>query len=223
MGGECSDIREFLRKSMEKNKMEASRYLLSERKKKIDELAHNNGLPPIFQDKTLGNYDKSKNPKAYRAAVEFIEKFPSTKGILFTGFPGLGKSHLAAAIARELNQKLYSTYFGNIIDIISFIKSTYNKDSLLTEYETIKIMTQRIDLLIIDDLGKERDTEYNLYLLYQIINKLYENKKSIIITTNYGAFDLRERLGDRGHAIVSRICAMCTPIVMTGEDWRLKK
>ena len=102
---------------------------------------------------------------------------------------------MAASIVNEMNNRLYSTYFGNVVDIMAFVKSTYNKNSALTEIEAINIMTEQIDLLVIDDLGKESNTEHNLALLYQIINKLYENEKSLIITTNFGAIDLNKKLG----------------------------
>lgn len=82
-------------------------------------------------------------------------------------------------------------------------------------------MTEKIDLLVIDDLGKESSSEHNLALLCNIINKLYENEKPIIITTNYGAVDLNSKLGERGSAIISRISSMCTPVILSGKDWRI--
>ena len=87
--------------------------------------------------------------------------------------------------------------------------------------QAIEIMTKKIDLLVIDDLGKEPTTEHNLGLLYNIVNKLYENEKAVIITTNVGSSELRHNLGERGSAIISRISAMCTPISFSGKDMRI--
>ena len=216
------DIKEFLRNSIDKNEIEAREYLQKERFSKINQLSKSNGLPLLFKDKTLDNYDESRNLSAYCAAKDFVDKFPNTKGLLLSGNVGVGKTHLAAAIVNELNNKLYSTYFGNIVDIISTLKSTYSRNSSLTEIEAIDIMTNRVDLLIIDDLGKETTTEHNLSLLYRIINRLYENEKPIIITTNCSSKDLIYRLGEWGPAILSRITFMCTPIILSGEDWRKK-
>lgn len=221
MVGDNHSMEEFLRRSMEKNEMEAKLFIMEEHAKKIKSLSNINGLPLLFKDKTFNNFVKSKNALGFNAARSFVDSFPNSKGLLFSAGVGLGKTHLAAAIVNELNQKLYSTYFGNIVDIVSFVKSTYNKDSCLSEVEAINLMTSRVDLLVIDDLGKENNTEYTISLLYQIINKLYENKKAIIITTNYSASDLSKKLGERGQAIVSRICAMCSPVILTGEDWRI--
>lgn len=215
------NIENFIRESMKRNEVEARSYLLEEQKKKIQTLSNANGIPPRFKKTSFDNYNKSYNYKAYKACLDFVDSFPDTRGLLFLGPVGLGKTHLAASIVHELNKQLYSTYFGNVFDIINFVKSTYSKDSKLTEIEAIEIMTKKIDLLLIDDLGKEPTTEHNLGLLYNIINKLYENEKALVITTNVGSSELRNNLGMRGPAIISRISAMCTPITFTGKDMRI--
>lgn len=196
--------------------------MLEERYKKVKSLLNNNGMPPLFKKKNFDNYDKNYNTMAFNRAKDFVDNFPQHKGLLLIGSVGVGKSHLAASIVNELNNKLYSCYFGNIVDIIGFIKSTYNKNSLLTESEAINIMTEQIDLLVIDDLGKENNSEHNLALLYQIINKLYENEKPLVITSNFGAVDLNKKLGERSQAIISRISSMCSPVHLDGKDWRIK-
>ena len=222
MDGDLMNIKVFLRNSMEKNELEAREYLLEERYKKVKSLLNNNGMPPLFKKKNFDNYDKNYNSMAFNRAKDFVDNFPQSKGLLLIGSVGVGKSHLAASIVNELNNKLYSCYFGNIVDIIGFVKSTYNKNSLLTESEAINIMTEQIDLLVIDDLGKESNSEHNLALLYQIINKLYENEKPLVITSNFGAVDLNKKLGERSQAIISRISSMCSPVYLDGKDWRIK-
>lgn len=184
-------------------------------------MANNNGLPPLFKKKTFENYDAKYNTQALNQARNFVDNFPSTKGILLAENVGLGKIHLAAGIINELNSKLYRSYFGNVVDIIGFVKSTYNKHSLLSERDAINLITEKIDLLVIDDVGKENNTEHNLALLYQIINKLYENEKPLIITTNCSSEKLKYMLGERSEAILSRIHSMCLPLSLTGKDWRI--
>ncbi len=223
MDGDQMDYKEFIRESIAKNDAEVREGLLEEKRRKIQELSKNNGLPKLFKKKTFDNYNSNNNLRAFNTAKEFINNFPNSKGLLLTGTVGTGKTHLASAITNALTEELYNVYFGNVVDIMSFIKSTYSGNSVLTEDEAIKLMTESVDLLVIDDLGKENSTENTLVLLYQIINRLYENEKPVIITTNYNAADLSKKLGERGRAMVSRISNMCTPIVLNGEDWRLKK
>lgn len=218
------DFKTFLRESMKKNEKEAEKLMLQERKKKIDEINKNSGLPKRFRKKTFENYEKDKNLIAYKKSKDFAERFPDiNKGLLLVGPVGTGKTHLAAAISNKLIPKLYTVYFGNTTDIMSFIKSTYSKNAEITEIEAVNIMTKKVDLLVIDDLGKENETGNTLAVLYQIVNRLYENEKPVIITTNFNSSDLAAKLGERGSAMVSRITGMCEPVIMSGEDWRLKE
>ncbi len=219
------DLRQFIRESMKRNEEEVKKLILQERQKKINEISKNSGIPKRFREKTFENYEeRSGNSIAYKKAKNFAENFPDVdKGLLLVGSVGTGKTHLAAAISNKLISRLYSVYFGNTTDIMSFIKSTYSKDAEVTELEAVKLMTEKVDLLVIDDLGKENETTNTIAVLYQIINRLYENEKPVIITTNYNSIDLAKKLGERGQAIVSRITGMCEPVILTGEDWRLKE
>ena len=217
------DLRQFLRESMERNEEEVKQLMLKERQRKINEIRK---IVEYQKDlgKTFENYEKGDNFIAYKKAEEFAENFPDVdKGLLLVGPVGTGKTHLAAAISNKLISRLYSVYFGNTTDIMSFIKSTYSKDAEVTEVEAVKLMTEKVDLLVIDDLGKENETTNTIAVLYQIINRLYENEKPVIITTNYNSIDLAKKLGERGQEIVSRITGMCEPVILAGEDWRLKE
>ena len=217
------DLIEFIRKSIEQNEKEARELLLKERQEKIACLTRSSNIPKKYRNATLENFNPKDNPRALESAKTFVKSFPSEKGLLFAGPVGTGKTHLAAAIANALIDKLYSVYFGNVVDIMAFIKSTYNEGAEISEMEAINIMTDKVDLFIIDDLGKENNTEYTLSMLYQLINRVYENEKPIIITTNFNSGELARKLGERGQAIVSRITEMCEPVIFKGEDWRLCK
>lgn len=217
------DYLEFLRRSIEQNEKEARELLLKERQEKIANLTRSSNIPKKYRKSTFDNFNPKDNTKALEKAKGFVETFPGENGLLLTGPVGTGKTHLAAAIANSLLNKLYSVYFGNVVDIMGFIKSTYNQDSEISERDAISIMTDKVDLFIIDDLGKENNTEYTLSMLYQLINRVYENEKPLVITTNFNSIELARKLGERGQAIVSRITEMCEPVIFKGEDWRMKK
>lgn len=217
------DYLEFLRRSIEQNEKEAKEMLLKERQEKIACLSRSSNIPKKYRNATFESFNPKDNPRALEIAKKFTMNFPEDKGLLLAGPVGTGKTHLACAIANALLNKLYSVYFGNVVDIMSFIRGTYNRDSSLTEEEAVNIMTKEVDLFIIDDLGKENNSEYTLSILYQLINRVYENEKPIIITTNFSSIELARKLGERGQAIVSRITEMCEPVIFKGEDWRMKK
>jgi len=222
-----TEFMEYIRKSIEANEKAAKEMAMKKRQEKAMELLKKSGLGKRFAKRTFKNFKKDNiAPEllyAYNKAFEFATKFPDVeKGLLFTGPVGTGKTHLAAAIANQLIDQLYSVAFGNVTDIITLIKSTYSKDSQLTEAELIRAFTDDTDIFIIDDLGKEHSSPNTSTVLYQIINRLYENEKPIVVTTNFSSAALCKKLNERGEAIMSRLAEMCEIIKVTGPDWRLK-
>ncbi|RKD22431.1 DNA replication protein DnaC [Caminicella sporogenes DSM 14501] len=217
------DYDKWLRDLIQKNEEEAKKELAKREIKKREELINNSGLGKRFKKRTFDLFKVNKdNEEAYKKSLEFIQNFKEReKGLIFVGPYGTGKTHLAAAIANKLMGNLYSVIFGNITDIITRIKSTYNYRSEITEGDVIRILTE-VDLLILDDLGKENATENTSSLIYQIINRRYEDEKHLVVTTNLRSGDLAAKLGEKGKAIVSRLSEMCEPVVMNGRDWRMK-
>jgi len=215
------NIDEFLRQSIQRNAEEAKKLMAEKKQQRVAEIMQNSGLKSRFKKRTFATFVvTTENTLAYQKALEFAENFEKQgKGLLFTGNIGTGKTHLAAAIANHLMQNLYTVIFGNITDIISRIYDTYDKSSDVSTMEIIQYLTS-VDLLIIDDLGKEHTSENVRTLLYQIINALYEDEKLVVITTNLSGKELSEKIGP---ATVSRITEMTEPVIMQGHDWRLKR
>ncbi len=215
------NIDEFLRQSIQHNAEEAKRLMAEKKQQRVAEIMQNSGMKSRFKKRTFATFVvTTENTLAYQKALEFAENFEKQgKGLLFTGNIGTGKTHLAAAIANHLMQNLYTVIFGNITDIISRIYDTYDKSSDVSTMEIIQYLTS-VDLLIIDDLGKEHTSENVRTLLYQIINALYEDEKLVVITTNLSGKELSEKIGP---ATVSRITEMTEPVIMQGHDWRLKR
>lgn len=217
------EIAEFIKQNIQKNEEEAARKRAERQQEKVNELLDKSGIGYRFRHRTFETFQVNEyNKHTLIEARKFVENFNiHSQGLLFTGPVGVGKTHIAAAIANELVKNLYTVAFGNVTDIISLIKKTYNNDSIMTENDVIEMLTH-VDLLIIDDLGKENPTQNTSMILYQIINRLYEDQKPVVITTNYRGKELAKQLGERGDAIVSRLTEMCDPVIMDGPDWRLK-
>ena len=179
-------------------------------------------LPKRFQDKTFTNFNTDNNAEEFAScrkySKDFMERLKDGKGLFITGKVGSGKTHLAAAIidyiARILkNKKRMRLIFTTAVNLIAEIK--YSFDSNDTE-ETVK-KYEECDLLVIDDLGPERMTDWTNELFYKIIDSRYSNMRPMIITTNLTNKEIKGKLSER---VVSRIYECCKGIQMKGNDYR---
>ena len=214
------ELQKFISESIKKNEEEANRQLAKERQEKLQKILTESGLGKRFFKRKFDNFLVNNNNKeAFEQAKRYVEEFDGSTGLMFVGGAGTGKTHLAAAIVNELVERGYKVMFGNSTDIIARMRKSFKEGE--SDIDIISKITD-VDLLVIDDLGKEKESEYTNMIIYQIINRLYEDEKALIITTNYTSFAVKERLGDYGDAILSRLLEMCKVVKLTGEDWRKK-
>ena len=197
--------------------------------KQIDKLFKNNNLGKRQLNSTFKNYKiTDKNKKAYENAKKYTNKLineETNMGLFITGTYGVGKTYLASCIANETIKNNITVIFGTLIQLLDFIKDTY-KDYNTSDKEYLDLYSS-IDLLIIDDLGKEKPTEWVLEKLFLIVNNRYNNYLPIVITTNYNRNQLRERLCINKNysivdSIISRLYEMCCGIDIKDEDHRAK-
>jgi DNA replication protein DnaC len=145
---------------------------------------------------------------------------------LITGGIGTGKTHIAAAIANHLLNQGMAVICMTERHLLGEIKRTYSQGS---DESAVREVYERVPLLIIDDLGKEKPSEWTLATLYAIIDGRYERAMPLITTTNYNAKGLIERLTPPGTdkttatAIIDRLAEMCDCLIINGDSWRTKK
>ena len=152
-------------------------------------------------------------------AKRYTENWKKVKaenlGLLLWGDVGTGKSFLAACIANELLEKGVPVLMTNFSKILNQMGAMYSDE----RYRYIASFN-RFSLLIIDDLGIERNTEYALEQVYAVVDERYKAGLPLIITTNLTISQLRNP-EDVAHArIYSRILEMCTPVHVPGLDRR---
>lgn len=150
-----------------------------------------------------------------RYAEEFSLKSAS---MLFQGGPGLGKTHLSLAIAKEVMNNGYGVIYISAPIIFDKIENEHFKFEN-SEYDMINNLTE-CDLLIIDDLGTEFETKYKSSLIYNIMNSRMLKSKPTIISTNLSLSDIEKRYDKR---IMSRIIGTMDRIEFVGSDIRQKK
>lgn len=157
--------------------------------------------------------DDMKNPGATEYARRFSETFnpENSMGLVFCGERGAGKTFLSACIANDLLKRGFSVEMTNITRIAQAVDSTFEGRAA-----EIKRLMQ-LDLLILDDLGTERGTEYMMEHAFNIIDGRYKANKPMVISTNV-TFDEMSTETDlvRGR-IYDRIIEKCFPVEMSGN------
>lgn len=173
-----------------------------------------------FLNRTFASFDGKRNRGALTVASGYANRedlFKEPKNsLLFIGTPGTGKTHLAAAIANRLVERGIPTRFGTFQKHLDKIKAEFDTAGERHYLDDIK----GVPMLILDDLGKERQSEWSKSILYDIVNHRYEHYLPIVITTNLETDALTNYCGD---AVWSRLYEMCDTCVMEGEDYRKKE
>lgn len=223
----CKQAKEYWKEQDELERIKLLTKLEIERKKNMERLYTLSCMSSRLRNYSFENYKVcNENKTAYFKAKKYVADLLAGKksnSLFITGNIGTGKTHLAASIANELIKNGQPVIFGTLINLLTEVKDSYSIDG---EYES-KIINKysKIGLLIIDDLGKERPSEWTLEKLFTIINNRYENNLPVIITTNYNREKLRERLAcnknyEIADSIISRLYEMCKGINITGKDKR---
>ena len=196
----------------------------AKRRAKIERLLGRSGIKKRFQQRTFANFiwDTPERRRCYDTAKTYADSFPQRaergEGLYIEGTYGTGKTHLAAAIALQLIGCGVPVVCKTSGDLLADIKEAFDSGDA-TEYEILKAY-KTVDLLIVDDLGKEQCTEWSVSTLYAILNDRYEDMKPTIITTNYNADELVRALtpkggdGTKARAIISRLREVSTVITM---------
>lgn len=211
----------------EEAKRQREEEALKKRQQEIDRLFNMSKLGERFKKRTFDTFIvDEENNKAYETAKRFVNNFEGAKaegyGIVFSGTCGSGKTHIACSIGIELLNKGIPVIYGTAITLLGKIKDTYSSNG--KESDLLDLYSN-VELLIIDDLGKENPSEWVVEKLYYIINQRYENLKPTIITSNFDLSSLADRLTVKNNkstaeAIISRLSEMCVGVDMNFKDHR---
>lgn len=199
MGGACPTCLAE-RDAKEQERQRVTQFDMERRR--IEILFQRAGIPLRFQSRTFDNYQATNDgqARALRKARAYAESWQQSvaagTSLIFSGNAGTGKTHLACAIANHLIAQGVSAVFTTVSDAMRAIKRTYDADSQMTELQAIQAFVDP-GLLILDEVGANRGTEYEVQLVFDIINKRYENCRPTIILTNLDPQALRDCLGER--------------------------
>lgn len=211
------------------------------------QLLRDANIPPNYRNSSVDNFIIPRdNPIAGTQMADIVMKVrryvrefpaPDKPGLLFIGSPGTGKTHLAVAALRELIAKGFEGVFFDYQNLLDRIRSSFDKASGTSDREAYRVALDT-DILLLDDLGAHRVTEFTEDTITSIITYRCNQKKALIATTNLreqelgdrrgtgldgdvnSRYFLEERIGMRAR---SRLFEMCRIIKMPGiADYRVQ-
>ena len=198
------------------------------RSRVVDTLRAGARIPRRYQHCDLASFVTYPNERLLNAlarARQFAEQFPVVdKGLFFVGSPGIGKTHLAVSILSQVIRTRGATgLFYDTRDLLKVIRNTYDPANRDSEQDVLRpVMTA--DLLVLDDLGAEKTSDWVEETLNLIVNTRYNERRPTIFTTNYEEKEDRSdpesllvRVGFRMH---SRLYEMCEFVEFEGADYR---
>lgn len=194
-------------------------------------------IPKRYENCSFDSYHPQGTPTskafltqayALRDSKHLADEYPNMEvGLLFMGPCGVGKTHLATSILLSLiRNKSVNCLFYDFRDLLKEIQDSYNPISKTSELRVLAPVYEA-EVLLLDEIGASKPTDWVLDTMTQIINKRYNERKTTIFTTNYldtpskpGEETLSDRVGAR---LRSRLHEMCKMIQVQGDDYRKTK
>lgn len=186
-------------------------------------------VPPRYRQCDLSNlvvYDNERLKRAVRSAERFADAFPVVeKGLFLNGPPGIGKTHIAVAVLKHVIRRTGARgLFYDTRELLRLIRETYNPVTRAAEMGILRPVVEA-ELLVLDDLGAEKTSEWVEETMNLIVNARYNDQRPTIFTSNYE--DLPDEEGDPqslkarvGFRIHSRLHEMCEFLEYDGADYR---
>jgi DNA replication protein DnaC len=194
---------------------------------RIERLLSESRIPKRYEHCDLDSYapNDPSQKKAKADVLRFLEHYPLIDvGLLFMGSCGVGKTHLAVSLLKHvIIDKGDSGLFYDFRDLLREIQGSYNSVSQSSELAILRPVLDA-NLLVLDELGANKPTEWVRDTIAHIINCRYNDKKLTIFTSNYldtpvrtGEESLTDRIGAR---LRSRLYEMCKVVKIEGKDFR---
>lgn len=175
-------------------------------------------MPRAFYDCTFESYVvRDGNENAYSIGRKYVDKFQEmyrkNQGLLFYGTVGTGKTYTAACIANELMSKGVNVVMTSFVQILQELGNSDNANILN--------IVNGADLLIADDLGAERSTDYAMEKVYGVVDTRVRLGRPMILTTNMSLENMKRPPDIKYARIYDRIFGVCYPVKMSGRSMRL--
>lgn len=203
---------------LKKEQMQKEEEMRSIQRGKISSMMDDTFRTACFANYQIRNGNERHLKVAKKYCIEFSKMYERNQGLLFWGTVGTGKSYTAACIANYLLEANTSVVMTSFVRILQEMQG-FDRE----REETFTNKLNSVKLLIIDDLGAERSTDYALEKVYGIVDNRYRAKKPLILTTNLTLRQMQEATDIRYARIYDRIFEMCYPMEFSGVSWRKRE
>lgn len=171
------------------------------KKREIEKLFSISNLGERFSKSTFEAFlNRNGSETVHKIAMEYVKTFKEWNGesLMIWGEPGNGKTHLAAAIVNVLSEKGYIVVFQSVPELLQRIRSTFNSENKENETQIMRALLE-CDLLILDDIGAEKTTEWVEEKLFNIIDGRYRKELPTLYTSNLEPKELKNQVGKRSY------------------------
>lgn len=203
----------------ERERYEAEQAELRERDRRlrIEQLRRDSGLVGRQTEQTLATFDEARQTEAVTALRDFLDAGGWRVLVLASERPGTGKSHLAAAAVDAFAQQLKAARFVAVPEFLLRLQAGFRDDSRESALDALRGFADSA-LLVLDDWGKERRTEWSVSTLWTLLDTRYRRCLPTLVTTNLTAQAFSTWVGP---ATASRISESVTWVTMRPTDYRL--
>lgn len=204
-----------------KEQAEADELRMKQERDRHEAKLGRSAIPKRFIGRTFDGFkaETESQQKALAVCRAYAEAFPehlkAGTGLILSGKPGTGKSHLATAIMQSIISVHFTQYM-TCMDVIRMIRETWRKDSERSESDVLRDLG-RIPLVVIDEIGVQYGTEGEQTILFDVLDIRYRNQMPTILLTNQNMEGAKAFLGDR---IWDRMRETCRWVPFDWESYR---
>lgn len=192
---DCEEAR-IARERQEENERRAAAEIA-----RIDAMVEEASIPPRFIGRSFENFKTADAAQeaALKICRAFAENFDQNlkrgSGLILSGLPGTGKSHLAAAILQAI-MPAYCGRYTTCMGVIRNVRNTWRRDSEMSETEVLRIYRE-LPLLVIDEIGVQYGTDGEQTILFDLLDSRYRDMQPTILLTNQDKTGFKSYIGDR--------------------------
>jgi DNA replication protein DnaC len=168
-------------------------------------------IPARFIGRTFESFVASEDAQRSALCVtrDFAEQFEDNlgrgAGLILSGMPGTGKSHLAAALLQHVMPRHPDVRYMTCLDLIRAVRDTWRRESERSETQVLAYL-ERLDLLVIDEVGVQYGTDGEQTVLFEVIDRRYREQRPLVLLTNQGREGLKKFCGDRSYDRLVETC-----------------